>query len=36
MPVGVQFVKCVEVRDVDGGVAKVKVWKLILYGSVID
>jgi phosphatidylserine decarboxylase len=36
MPVGAQFVKSIEVHDVDEDVAKVKVWKLILFGSVID
>jgi hypothetical protein len=36
MPVGAQFVKSVEVHDVDEDVAKVKVWKLILFGNVID
>jgi hypothetical protein len=36
MPVGAQFVKFVEVLDVDEDVARAKVWKLILFGSVID
>jgi hypothetical protein len=34
MPIGAQFV--VEIFSVDEDVAKVKVWKLILFGSVID
>jgi hypothetical protein len=36
MPIYVMFVKCVEASDVDGDVAKVKVWKLILFESVIE
>jgi hypothetical protein len=36
VPVGVQFVKCTGVHDVDGDVAEVKVWKRILSESVID
>jgi hypothetical protein len=34
--IGAQYVKCTKVHDVDGDVAEVKVWKQILFESVID